>query len=378
MNNKQNNDELVIDAFEGKILDYERAMKEFGIKPVQEISALAKLSPEQIHRNIKRGILTGHTDAQRIFQCIVNKKPFAILTGIKPTGDYHIGSLITCNEVIYFQKSGGEVFFCIADKEGEIANGISLEKGKEIAIDNVADILALGLDLDKTHIYRQSKTIQVLSLGIKFSANVTYNMMKAIYGERSFGLYNCALVQAGDILLPQLEDFGGARPTITPIGYDQAPHSRLTRDLARKQEYRDAYGFVMPSFTFHTLIEGLDGSEKMSKRNEMSIFTLNEDQKSLKRKIMNAFTGGRNTAEEQRKLGGQPEICRIFDLYKYFFIEEEEHIKERERLCRTGEILCGECKKYCLQIIQEFITNHQEIKQSKLDIARELVVKGTP
>lgn len=368
----------MIDAFEGKILDYDRAMKEFGIKLVQEIPALAKLSPEQIHRNIKRGIMTGHTDAERIFKCILNKKPFAILTGIKPTGEYHIGSLITCSEVIYFQKSGGEVFFCIADIEGYCANGIPLKKGMEIAIDNVADILALGLDLEGTHIYRQSETIQVLRLGPIFADKVTYNMIKAIYGERRFGLYQSALIQAGDILLPQLEEFGGPKPTITPIGYDQAPHSRLTRDLARKQEYRDTYGFVMPSFTFHTLIEGLDGSEKMSKRNEMSIFTLNEDEKSLKQKIMNAFTGGRNTAEEQRKLGGQPEICRIFDLYKYFFIEKEEDLKERERLCRSGEILCGKCKKYCLQIVQEFITNHQEIKQSKLDIARELVVKGTP
>lgn len=368
----------MIDAFEGKILDYERAMEEFGIKPVQEIPALAKLSPEQIHRNIKRGILNGHTDADRIFQCILDKKPYAILTGIKPTGEYHIGSLITCSEVIYFQKSGGEVFFCIADIEGYCANGIPLKKGMEIAIDNVADILALGLDLEGTHIYRQSETIQVLRLGPIFADKVTYNMIKAIYGERRFGLYQSALIQAGDILLPQLEEFGGPKPTITPIGYDQAPHSRLTRDLARKQEYRDTYGFLMPSFTFHTLIEGLDGSEKMSKRNEMSIFTLNEDEKSLKRKIMNAFTGGRNTAEEQRKLGGQPEICRIFDLYKYFFIEKEEALKERERLCRSGEILCGECKKYCLQIVQEFITNHQEIKQSKLDIARELVIKGTP
>ncbi|MFX0092984.1 MAG: tryptophan--tRNA ligase [Candidatus Hodarchaeota archaeon] len=378
MNNKQNNNELVIDAFDGKIADYERAMKEFGIEPIQQIPVLGKLSPEQIHKYIKRDIMTGHTDAEQIFQSVLNKKPFAVMSGLKPTGPYHIGSLTTCNEVIYFQELGGEVFYCIADIEGYCANAVSLKKGMEIAIDNIADVLALGLDPDRARIYRQSETMEVLRFGAVFANKVTYNMIKAIYGERRFGLYQSALIQAGDILLPQLEEYGGPRPTVTPIGFDQAPHARLTRDLVRKQEFQDDYGFVKPSFTFHILIQGIDGSEKMSKRNEMSLFTLNEDSKSVKRKIMNAFTGGRNTAEEQRQLGGQPEVCRIFDLYKFFFIEKEKDFKERKRLCTSGEILCGACKKHCLELVKEFLRNHQEIKKSKFDLARELVIKGTP
>ena len=45
------------------------------------------------------------------------------------------------------------------------------------------------------------------------------------------------LVQAGDILHPQLDEFGGIRPIVVPVGVDQDPHLRLTRGLASKSNW---------------------------------------------------------------------------------------------------------------------------------------------
>src|SRR5579875_2493255 len=144
--------------------------------------------------------------------------------------------------------------------------------------------------------------MRVMNLASVFSKSVTNNMMRAIYGDRAFGLYFSALVQAGDILLPQLGFFGGPKPVIVPVGVDQDPHIRLTRDLAHR--YRDEFGFVEPSSIYHKLVHSLTGSEKMSKRDPMGVLTLNEDPKLVRRKISNALTGGRATVEEQRRLGG--------------------------------------------------------------------------
>ena len=115
------------------------------------------------------------------------------------------------------------------------------------------------------------------------------------------GLYLSALIQAGDILLPQIKEFGGPKPTIVPVGIDQDPHLRLTRDLVPK--FGEQCGFIAPSSTYHKIIKALDGSPKMSKRNPMSYFTLVENPEVIAQKIADAFTGGRPTAVEQRKLG---------------------------------------------------------------------------
>jgi tryptophanyl-tRNA synthetase len=107
----------------------------------------------------------------------------------------------------------------------------------------------------------------------------------------------------------------------------------------------------------------------------MSVLTLFETKSSLKKKIMNAFTGGRTSVEEQRKLGGQPEICRVFDLYRYFFMEDETKLKEIETSCRSGDLLCGENKKNLLGIIQEFMENHEKKRKDAFPKAKEVVLE---
>ena len=363
---------LSIDTFAGKITDIERAMTEFGIQDISEI--VDSLDDSMDHKYFRRGLLFGHTDASKIFDAVKKKQSFIVMTGIKPTGQYHIGSLLTCNEVLYFQSLGGKVYFCIADMESYLHNGVPLEIAHETAIDNIADILALGLDPKNAYIYKQSEEKNVLRMASQFSRSVTYNMMKGIYGEQAFGAYQSSLIQAGDILLPQLPDYEGPTITVTPVGLEQAPHARLTRDLARKQLYREQFGFIMPSFTFHRILGSLDGGEKMSKSaGKDFILTLAESEKSLKSKIAKIFTGGRDTREEQRNLGGQTEICRVFDLFKFYFTEDDKDLTKREQDCKSGKILCGECKRDLHECAFSFIEKHQEKKQIKLDLAKQII-----
>ncbi|MBD3188994.1 MAG: tryptophan--tRNA ligase [Candidatus Heimdallarchaeota archaeon] len=352
--------------------DEKKVMTEFGVRDIREVAD--SLEPKLLHKYLRRGIMFGHTDAGKVFKAIKDRSSFAIMTGLKPTGPYHIGSLMTCNEVLFFQSLGGKVFLCVADMEAYLNNGVSLEEGHKTAIDNIADILALGLADNGVYIYKQSEEPIVLRLAAQFSSNVTYNMMKGIFGEHSFGVYQSALIQAGDILLPQLDEFCGPLPTITPVGLDQAPHSRLTRDIAQKREYQKQFQFVMPSFTFHRLIGGLDGSEKMSKHTgEELTLTLSDDEQSLSNKIATIFSGGRATKKEQLKCGGQPEKCRVFDLFNCFFMERDQELEKRYTDCKAGAILCGECKQDLYERAMRFIETHQMKKEGMIDHAKQIL-----
>lgn len=361
-------EKTVIDPFgTSYVADYERLYKEFGIEPFQPL--LSMLPNPSLY--MRRGIVFGHRDFKAILEAMTKNEKFAVLSGIKPTGEFHLGTLMTAKEIIYFQQQGAQAFYCIADIEAYEDNKIPFEKSEKIAINNVADLLALGFDPKRGYIYRQSKENRVKDLAIIFGRAVTLATMKAIYGERSIGLYLAALIQAGDILLPQLEDFGGPKPTVIPVGVDQDPHIRLTRDLA--QVFHNKFGFIPPSSTYHKLMKGLDGSPKMSKR-LMNYFTLDDTPETIAQRISNAFTGGRPTIKEQRELGGVPEICPVYEICLFHFVEEDDDIKRIYCDCKTGKLLCGEHKKQTIDMVLKFVEEHKRRKNKLLDKAREIIL----
>ena len=357
----------VLDPFGTSVVaDYERLYKEFGIEPFKPF--LSKVPNPSMY--MRRGIVFGHRDFGGILNAMQRREEFAVLSGIKPTGEFHLGTLMTAKEIIYFQQQGGKTFYCIADIEAYEDNKIPFEKSEKIAVDNVADMLALGLDPKQAYIYRQSKEVRVKDLAIIFGRTVTLATMKAIYGERHIGLYLSALIQAGDILLPQMEDFGGPKPTVIPVGIDQDPHIRFTRDLA--QRFHRKYRFVLPSSTLHKLMKGLDGSPKMSKR-QMNYFTLHEKPETIAERISNAFTGGRATIKEQRELGGIPEICPVYENCLFHFVEDDDEIIKIYHDCKTGKLLCGEHKKQAIERVLKFVKEHRRRKKRLIDKAQKIL-----
>ncbi len=358
----------VLDPFGTTIIeDYERLYEEFGIQPFK--SLLSQVPSPSMY--MRRNVIFGHRDFQRILDAIKNHERFAVMSGIKPTGEFHLGTLMTAREVIYFQQQGATAFYCIADVEAYEDNKIPFEKSEKIAVGNVADLLALGFSPKRGHIYRQSKEERVKDLAIIFGRGATLATVKAIYGERHIGLYLAALIQAGDILMPQLDDFNGPKPTVVPVGVDQDPHLRFTRDLAAK--FRRKHNFILPSSTVHKIMKGLDGSPKMSKRDPMSYFTLNEKPKIIAKKISNAFTGGRPTVEEQRKLGGIPEVCPVYELDMYQFVEDDKRVIKTYHSCRSGKLLCGEHKARTIEIVTKFVKDHQQRRSKYVDKARDIL-----
>ena len=354
------------------VKDYARLQSEFGIEPIAPLIPRFK-NPSP---HISRGIDFGQRDLATVLDAVDNHKPFAVMSGIKPDGVFHLGNKMTADDMIYFQSLSKEatVYYAVADVEAYADNGLSYEESSKMAVRHVADILALGLDPDRAVVYKQSEEMRVMRMSTIFSRGVTNNMLKAIYGERQIGLYMSALIQAGDILMPQLPEFGGPKPVLVPVGADQDPHIRLSRDLAAR--YRSDFGFIPPSAIYHRLELSLTGGQKMSKRIPESGFTLDDSPSEASRRVRVAFTGGRDTVEEQRRLGGRPDICPIFDLYRFHFGRDDEHVDRVHYECEKGIRLCGECKDEVIGLVKGFLVEHQKKRESMLEDAKELLVKS--
>ena len=352
------------------IEDYEKLMREFGMESMEKYRK--KYSDM---RYIRRGIIFGHRDFGKIDEAIEKKKRFALMTGLMPSGRFHFGHKMVADEIIWFQRKGADIFVCAADIESYVVRGIPLEEARKTAVEEyLANYIALGLDTMKLTFWFQSDYKPVYyRLADMLSKKVTFNELKAIYGDDlTTGKIISALKQAADILHPQLQEFGGPRPLVVPVGADQDPHIRLTRDLA--QRFYDEFKFIPPAATYHKFMSGLQGG-KMSSSNSQSFIALTDDPKEAKKKIMSAKTGGRATVEEQKKMGGIPEQCMIYELYLYHLIDDDKELSEIYKKCKSGELLCGEDKKHCADIMDKFLVEHQKKREKALAEAKRIAGK---
>lgn len=362
--------ENIIDPFGTSVVtDYSKLFEELGVQKLNS-EIIEKIKHPSLY--LRRGVDFAHRDFDKFLAAAMKGKEVAIMSGIKPSNEFHLGSKMTAEKIIYFQKEfKAKAFYAIADLESLVDNQIPLDKALEIAVGNVADILALGLDPKRAYIYRQSKDKHVTNLAYLFSRKITLNHLRSLYGERQLGLYFAAFTQAGDILLPQLSEFGGPKYVLVPIGCDQDSHMRLVRDIAYK--FRDQFSFIAPTSIYHKFFRALDGSAKMSKRNPMSYLTLGDDLELAEKKVLGCVDGGRKTAEEQRRLGANPDICVNFELAKYHFIDDDRHLKRIEQECRTGKRLCGECKKEVAVFVVKFLERHQKKRKKMMPMAEKIL-----
>lgn len=337
----------------GDISDYEQLFK-FGIKPFDKFKE--KYSD---NRYIRRGLIFGHRDFEKIDKAISSKKPFIMMTGLMPSGRFHFGHKMVADEIIWFQKKGARTYIAAADIESYLMRDVSLNDARKIAIEEyLTNYIALGLDPEKTTFWFQSDYVPPYYRLADVSAmEVTHNELRAIYGELDTRKTVSVLKQVADILHPQLPELNGKMATIVPVGADQDPHIRLTRDIAARLKHM--FKLEVPSATFHRFMEGLQGG-KMSSSDPKSHIALSEDPKSARKKIMSATTGGRATLEEQKRLGGRPDACAVYKFYFYHFVDDDEEMQQMYDECRSGSILCGECKKRCAGMMEGFLKAHQK------------------
>jgi tryptophanyl-tRNA synthetase len=351
-------------------IDYDKLIKEFGISLLKEL-------PDIFNKNVlfRRKVIFAHRDIQRILEAIKNKKKFVMMTGLMPTGKFHIGHMMLAQQMIFYQKLGAKIYIAVADIEAYNARNQSLEDSRQIAIEQyILNYIALGLKPENCEIYFQSarskdaeKSNTYYCLQNLLARYATFNEFKAVYGEISPGKMLSALLQASDMLHPQLKEFEGACPVIVPVGIDQDPHIRLARDIS--QRFKDEK-LLQLSSTYHFFMPGLSGG-KMSSSDPNSFIALTDTAEEVKKKINKyAFSGGQTTIEEHRKLGGNPDIDVSFQYLRMFFEQDDAALEKIEKDYRSGKLLTGELKAILIEKLNMFLEKHQEEREkakSKID-----------
>ena len=217
------------------VQNYKEICEKFGLETIDPNQLP---SPTHLHR---RGIIFAHRDLDNVLEAKKAGRPFGVLSGLMPSGQIHLGHKMVIDQARWYQELGGDVTITVADLEAHATRGLSLEACRKCAIEEyVTNYAGMGLDPDKTSIYFQSERPIVQKLGFTLGKKTNLSEMEAIYGfsgETTLAHVQSPLVQAGDIVHPQMDEYGGLRPIVVPVGIDQDPHIRLTRGMVSKTNW---------------------------------------------------------------------------------------------------------------------------------------------
>ena len=273
---------MEIDPWASKgVENYKEICDKFGLDMIDS----KKLpNPTHLHR---RGVIFAHRDLDNVLEAKKAGRPFGVLSGLMPSGQIHLGHKMVIDQAKWFQDLGGDVTITVADLEAHATRGLSLEKCREYAIEEyISNYAGMGLDPEKTSIYFQSERSIVQKLGFTLGKKTNLSEMEAIYGfsgDTNLAHVQSPLVQAGDIVHPQLEEYGGLRPIVVPVGIDQDPHIRLTRGMVSKTNWFNVKQNKSGNITIGLSIQD-NNQESMGLRSDGGI-DRNQRQKVIDRAI---------------------------------------------------------------------------------------------
>jgi tryptophanyl-tRNA synthetase len=368
--------EMVVTPWEvrGKI-DYERLIREFGTQPVTEelLQRIAKYT-DGLHLQLQRKLFFSHRDLDVVLDLYEKGVKFVLYTGRGPSGPVHIGHLVPWIFTKHLQdKFKTRLYFQMTDDEKFVVEDeLKLEEAKNFGYENALDLIALGFKPENTFIIFDVADIGLLyDIALEVAKRITYSTAKATFGfqdSTNIGWIFWPAIQAVPCFI-HAKLTGENVPALIPAAIDQDPYWRVTRDIAQK------LGYYKPAQIHCRFLPGLGVGGKMSASEpETSIFTTDPPE-VVKRKVWNAFTGGKGTAAEQRKTGADPNICTIFQYFLYLFEEDDKKLTEREKQCKAGETLCGDCKTELTERINKFLAEHNKKREKAKNIVEKFHIK---
>jgi tryptophanyl-tRNA synthetase len=371
-------DEFVVTPYEvrGRI-DYVRLRELFGTQELtgELLERLRQRAGGELHPLLSRGIYYSHRDLGILLDRWDAGNPFFLYSGRGPSGPLHVSHLVPFELCRWLQhRLRVPMYVQITDDEKFWArSGLTREEATRWGVENLYDILALGFEPSLTRVFFDSRSIAALyPLAIRVARKIPYSTVKAVFGfepSTNIGLIFYTALQTVPCFWPSWAEDRQV-PCLIPCGIDQDPHFRVTRDIA------EGLGYPKPALIHSQMVPGLLGDAAMSttgSASENALF-LNDPPKIVERKVRNAFTGGRATVEEQRRLGANPEVCSVWALWRTRFAESDEKLREVTDGCRSGRLLCGECKGALLERIDAFYRDHSLAREKAKEWAESAIL----
>ncbi|KAI0927966.1 tryptophan--tRNA ligase [Taiwanofungus camphoratus] len=354
-------------------IDYDKLIDQFGTRRVDAavLERFERLTGHKPHILLRRGMFFSHRDFDKILDRYEQGKPFFLYTGRGPSSNsMHMGHMIPFRFTKWLQDVFDVplVIQLTDDEKFLFKHELKPEQTYEFSKRNARDIIAVGFKLEKTFIFSDYDFVggafyRNIS---KISRQITINQAKATFGfndSDNIGKIHFASIQAAPSFsnsFPQIFGTASNIPCLIPCAIDQDPYFRLTRDVAVKLKY------PKPALLHSKFFPALQGPQtKMSASNPNSSIYMSDTAAQIKNKInKHGFSGGQETEEEHRRLGGDPEVDVAYQYLGFFLEDDEEWLKMGEEY-RAGRLLTGQLKAKCIQLLQEFVQDFQE-RQAKV------------
>ncbi|MBS3145713.1 tryptophan--tRNA ligase, partial [Candidatus Woesearchaeota archaeon] len=276
---------------QGKV-DYERLVKEFGIKKLtnQDLSRIEKITGK-LHHHLRRRIFFAHRDLKLCLDEYDKGNKFFLYTGCGPSGPIHLGHL----GIWYFtkwlqEKFDAELWFQFTDDEKFLFKDKSYEEIQKWTYENMLDVIAVGFNPKKTHFLIDTKHAGIIyPEAIKVAKKITFSTIKSSFGfndSNNIGSIFYTAMQTVPVFLPNILR-KEKRPCLIPLAVDQDPHFRISRDVVEK------LGHKKPAIIHSVFMPPLTGTEgKMASTADIAIYAT-DDPKTVEDKIKKyAFSGG--------------------------------------------------------------------------------------
>ena len=280
-----------------------------------------------------------------------------ILSGMRPTGRFHLGNYLgAAKNWVELQKEH-ECFFFVADYHA-LTTEPDGHKAEDKVFDLTADLIAVGIDPTRSVLYLQSKVPEVAELTLLLSMVTplswvqrvpTFKQMAKQHPDNvNLGLFSYPILQGADILM--------VKGVGVPVGKDQLAHLELVREVTRK--FNRTYAPVFPEpralMTETNLIKGTDGKQRMSKT-VCNIIGVTDDPEVIRKQVLSMVT---DVKRPRRTDPGHPRTCNVCAYYKLFF-DDWEHYWE---LCRKAQIGCFDKKKLLAERLIELFQPFREVR----------------
>ncbi|MBI4597577.1 MAG: tryptophan--tRNA ligase [Candidatus Omnitrophica bacterium] len=241
-----------------------------------------------------------------------------VLSGMRPTGQLHLGHLVGALANWNSLQASYECFFMVADYHALMSEYEHPQRLHEWSLENVRDWLAAGIDPSRSVIFRQSDVPEHLELFAILAMLTPLGWVERVptYKEQlreiqgrdlaTYGFLGYPVLQAADILLYKAH--------AVPVGEDQLPHLELAREIVRRIHFllkREMFPEPKALLTEAPKLLGTDG-RKMSKSYGNTI-NLSESAEGIRATAQKMFT---DPLRIKRTDPGHPETCNVCNYHK--------------------------------------------------------------
>lgn len=293
-----------------------------------------------------------------------------VFSGARPTGRQHLGNYLGAIKNYVALQDEYDCVYCIVDLHA-LTTMETTENLRQNTYEMALDWLAAGIRPQESIMMIQSHILEVTELHVILSMVTPQGKLTDLptFKEKvrqqphnvNYGLVGYPVLMAADIVL--------YKSNAVPVGVDQQPHLEFTREVVRSFNYRFKTNVLIEpemKATEFPKVLGIDGVQKMSKslNNHIELAATPEE---TQQRVMQMVT---DPARMRRTDPGNPDVCNVFTLHKYFSSAEEvAHINIE---CRRAGIGCVDCKKILAKNLNAHLSDFRE-RRAKLDKTPDMV-----